>query len=281
MKLVPIVCNTMRLDGGAMFGHVPKSLWEKWVSVDPHNCTQLACRSLFLQTDDGRNVLFDVGVGNFFDPKLHERYGIENVGLDSALEKMGIHEKDIDIVILSHLHFDHAGGLLSRDEKNSLHLRFPKAKYYLSRSHWERAQAPHIRERTSFIPELAPLLSDSKRLMLIDESTTPELDFGVSFSFSNGHTMGMMLSQLSLPSGLVVFASDLIPGLPWIHLPVTTGYDRYPELVVKEKEELLNTLFREKGNLVLTHDLHTAFTRVTKDAQGRWKALSQPIFREL
>ena len=217
MKLLAIICNTMRLDGGSMYGHIPKVLWEKWTPADALNRIQLACRSLFLQTDDGRNVLFDVGTGNFFDPKLNDRYGVEgDFALIRSLEKIGISERDIDIIILSHLHFDHAGGLLSAYDQGSQGLLFPKAKYYISRSQWNRACKPHFRERISFIPNLMTLLEHSKRLVLIDDPIHPDLNFGLTFDFSNGHTLGMMLSYLDMPSGLLVYASDLIPGLPWV-----------------------------------------------------------------
>lgn len=271
MKLLAITCNTMRLDGGSMYGHIPKPLWEKWTPADPLNRIQLACRSLFLQTDDGRNILFDVGTGNFFDPKLNDRYGVKgNFALISSLEKIGISEGDIDIIIMSHLHFDHAGGLLSAYDQGSQRLLFPKAKYYVSRSHWTRACKPHFRERASFIPNLMALLEHSKRLVLIDDPTHPDLNFGLTFDLSNGHTLGMMLSYLDLPSGLLVYASDLIPGLPWVHLPVTMGYDRFPELLVDEKERLLKKLIHENGRLLFTHDHQTACARVTQDANGKY-----------
>jgi len=168
---------------------------KNWTPADALNQIQLACRSLFLQTEDGRNILFDVGTGNFFDPKQSDRYGIEgNFELLNDLEKAGVSETDIDTIILSHLHFDHAGGLLSAYGQDPQRLLFPNAKYYVSRSHWSRACRPHFRERVSFIPNLMTLLEHSQRLVLIDDSTHPDLNFGLTFDFSNGHTLGMMLS---------------------------------------------------------------------------------------
>jgi glyoxylase-like metal-dependent hydrolase (beta-lactamase superfamily II) len=155
MKLLAISCNTMRLDGGSMYGHIPKLLWEKWTPADALNRIPLACRSLFLQTDDGRNILFDVGTGNFFDPKHSDRYAIEGkFELLNSLKNVGIAEKDIDIIILSHLHFDHAGGVLSAYGQDPQRLLFPNAKYYVSRSHWSRAYRPHFRELNDFIRTL-------------------------------------------------------------------------------------------------------------------------------
>lgn len=276
MKLVTITCNTMRLDGGSMYGHVPKTLWEKWTPADALNRIPLACRSLFLQTDDGRNILFDVGTGHFFDPKFRDRYGVEgNFHLLDSLEKIGISEKEIDSIILSHLHFDHVGGLFSAFDQGPTRLLFPNAKYYVSRAHWDRARKPHLRERASFIPHLIDLLSHSERLVLIDDSTHPDLDFGLTFDFSNGHTLGMMVSCLNLSSGLLVYASDLIPGLPWIHLPVTMGYDRFPELLVDEKERLLKKLIHGNGRLVFTHDHQIACARISQDVSGKY--VGEPV----
>lgn len=271
MKLIALTSNTMRLDGGSMYGHVPKTLWEKWTPADELNRIPLACRTLLLQTDEGRTILFDVGVGDFFDPKHKERYGIEGDSeLLKSLANLGIAEEDVDTIILSHLHFDHAGGLLSSFDQGPLRLRFSNARYYLSHEHWNRAQHPHVRERVSFIPILTSLLKSSKRLSLIEEKTHPELDFGVTFELSHGHTPGLLLSTLETSSGPLVYASDLVPGLPWLHLPVTMGYDRYPELIVDEKERLLKELLEKKGRILFTHDLNTPCARVCRDSQGRF-----------
>lgn len=254
-----------------MYGHVPKTLWEKWTPSDELNRIPLACRTLLLQTDEGRTILFDVGTGDFFDPKQKERYGIEGGSdLINHLAKLGITEEDVDTIILSHLHFDHAGGLLSSFDQGPLRLRFPKARYYLSREHWNRAQHPHIRERVSFIPALTSLLENSERLCLIDGKTHPQLDFGVTFELSYGHTPGLLISALETSSGPLVYASDLIPGLPWIHLPITMGYDRYPELIVDEKERLLKELSEKQGRIVFTHDPNTECAFISRDSNGKY-----------
>lgn len=256
-----------------MYAHIPKTLWEKWTPANERNQIQLACRTLFLQTDCGRNILFDVGAGDFFEPKFKERYGIEGESnLISSLAQMGIAEKDVDTVIVSHLHFDHAGGLLSAYNQGVPRLRFPCATYYLSRAQWECASAPHLRERASFIPLLISLLAQSGRLIQIEKTTHPNLNFGLNLGFSDGHTMGMMLSYLNVPSGLLVYASDLVPGMPWVHLPATTGYDRYPELVVNEKQKLLEQLVQNNGRIVFTHDLETSCAYIRQDANGKYRA---------
>ncbi len=276
MKLLAIESNRVRFDGGSMYGHVPKNLWSKWSPADDQNRIPLVCRTLFLQTDEGRNILFDVGAGDFFDDHFRSRYGVEgSFELPNALQKMKISEKEIDSIVLSHLHFDHAGGLLTPHGE----LRFSNAKYYVSRAHWNQLHQPHRREQASFIPTLAPLLENSGRLELVDTTTHPELDFGLSFTFSHGHTIGLMLSTLELPSGPLVYASDLIPGTSWVHLPITTGYDRFAELVVDEKKTLLDQLVPKKGRIIFTHDPHHPCARITQDSQGKFHY--QPSLLEL
>lgn len=271
MKLEVIEGNFQHLDGGAMFGNAPKEMWKQWIHPDERNRIPLACRCLLLQTSDGRNVLFETGIGAFFEPKLKERYGIESSEhlLLSNLEKKGIAEEDIDVVILSHLHFDHAGGLLAAyGEKERL--LFPKAKIFVGKEHWDRAQNPHYREKASFVPQLHKLLANSNRLHLVEGESHPELDFGLQFSFVCGHTVGLMVSTITCLQSPLVFVSDLIPGMPWIHLPITMGYDRFPERGVEEKAALLESLVENHGFLYFTHDPVTPCARVCRDAKGRY-----------
>lgn len=270
MKFVSVEGNTQWLDGGSMFGNVPKALWEKWIPSDTRNRIHLACRALLVQTDKGQNILFEAGIGAFFEPKLKERYGVidsQHLLLKNLLIE-GLKEEDIDAVVLSHLHFDHAGGLLSAYGEGPQRLLFPRARYYVSARHWERARNPHIRERTSFIPALHALLEQSGRLVLLDKPEHPDLDFGVHFRFSDGHTVGLMLAQIGTGANRITFASDLIPGLPWLHLPVTMGYDRYPELLVNEKKELLEEVLNQQ--LFFTHDPQVSLVQVTKDSSNKY-----------
>lgn len=272
MKLFAVEGNRQHLDGGAMFGNAPKAMWEKWTHPDEHNRIPLATRALLVRLDDGRNALFEVGVGAFFNPKLKERFGIEPEDdvLLKNLNQLGIEETDIDIVVLSHLHFDHAGGLLPEYGDDPPKLKFPHAHYYVSKAHWEYAQDPHPREQASFIPLLHELLQASDRLVLIDKPEHPDLNFGVTFRFSDGHTRGMMLSQLNAGDGPIVFVTDLIPGNSWVHLPLTMGYDRFSELKVDEKRELYESLADTNAKLFFTHDPNIACAALKRDEEGKY-----------
>jgi glyoxylase-like metal-dependent hydrolase (beta-lactamase superfamily II) len=273
MKLWSIRGNSQRLDGGAMFGNAPRAMWEKWIVPDADNRIPLACRALLAQDLDGKNVLFETGIGAFFEPKLRERYGVVEDGhvLLDSLRAAGLGHEDIDVVVLSHLHFDHAGGLLAPWREGAApELLFPKAKFIVGKRAFERAVHPHPRDRASFIPELQPLLEQSGRLELVENAHSFALGKSVRFSFSDGHTPGLMLAEIVVPSGGVVFCADLIPGRPWVHLPVTMGYDRAPELLIDEKRAFLEDKLARGVCLFFTHDVQCALARVTRDEKGRF-----------
>ncbi len=256
MKFTIVESNQLRLDGGAMFGNCPKNIWERWIEPDDQNRILLSSRTLLVQTPQGRNILFETGTGAFFNDKMKERFGVldkENV-LKRNLENLGFREEDIHDVVLSHLHFDHAGGLLSAYDDGPLRLLFPKANYYVSKIHWERASNPPIREKMSFIPELNNLLASSGTLKFIEGETHSSLDFGVRFEYSNGHTLGLLIPFINYNDSFIIYASDLVPGVPWLHLPITMGYDRNAELIVQEKEKTLTKVYVKKGKIIFTHD---------------------------
>jgi glyoxylase-like metal-dependent hydrolase (beta-lactamase superfamily II) len=267
-----VLGNSQRLDGGAMFGNAPKAMWEKWIAPDDQNRIPLACRALLMQ-DNGRNVLFETGIGAFFDPTMKQRFGViesEHV-LIASLEEIGVSPDAIHVVVFSHLHFDHAGGALSawKDGANPA-LVFRNAKYVVGAEAWQRAKAPHARDRASFIPVLVDLLEASGRLEIVEGRHASCLGAGVKFHKSNGHTPGLLLAEIAMPDGPVVFASDLIPGKPWVHVPITMGYDRYPELIIEEKSDMLSELEQRRGRLFFTHDPEVAMGRVVKDSKGKF-----------
>ncbi|MCX7553022.1 MBL fold metallo-hydrolase [Marinicella sp. S1101] len=274
MKLYSIEGNRQKLDAGAMFGNVPKALWSRWVEVDELNRMELACRALLVEDLNGKNVLFETGIGNFFEPKLKQRFGVyeNNHVLIDSLAEIGFKPEDIDVVVLSHLHFDHAGGMLTAwDENKQPELVFKNAEYLIGSDHWQRAINPHPRDRASFIPILHDLLQLSGRLRLVSGTTHETLGPDVIFSYTNGHTPGLMHAQV----GDLIFATDLIPGSAWVHIPISMGYDRFPELLIDEKTSFLNNVVKHNWRLFFTHDPDFSVANVIENT-GRYE-VSSPI----
>lgn len=279
--LTSILGNSQRLDGGAMFGNAPRALWAKLCPPDAENRISLSCRALLVEIGE-RRVLMEAGIGAFFPPKLKDRFGVvetEHVLLRS-LAAVGLTDADITEVILSHLHFDHAGGLLAAYEEGvPPRLLFPRARYVVGEEALARATAPHTRDRASFIPELPGLLAASGRLHVIKgrAATDPSLP-QLRFRYSDGHTPGLMLTEVSADTGgdgpegsarSVLFAGDLVPGTPWVHLPMTMGYDRFPELLIDEKTALLGEIAQRGSHLFYTHDTQVAMSRLARNPEGR------------
>lgn len=280
MKLWSIIGNSQKLDGGAMFGNAPRAVWSRWTSVDEQNRIDLACRALLASPLNGRTVLFETGIGAFFPPDLRQRYGVvedRHVLLDS-LADAGFSHEQIDVVVLSHLHFDHAGGLLAVwQDGEAPRLLFPNATVVVSAAAWQRACRPHARDRASFIPELPALLQASGRLEIVDGPHCRVLGDSVRFHYSQGHTPGLLLSEIVGPMrvqgqahGGVLFCADLIPGRAWVHVPITMGYDRNAELLIDEKQAVLDDVLAREVHLFFTHDPGCALARATRDAKGRF-----------
>jgi len=280
MKLWSLLGNSQRLDGGAMFGNAPRAMWEHWLEPDAQNRIPLACRALLASPLNGKTVLFETGIGAFFEPKLRERYGVveeRHVLLDS-LHEAGFTHEDIEVVVLSHLHFDHAGGLLAPwAEGRAAQLLFPNAVFLVGAEQWERARHPHPRDRASYIAELPDLLEASGRLEIVHGEHSKALGDTVRFHYSDGHTPGLMLAEIvgpeiidGEPHGGVVFCADLVPGKPWVHVPITMGYDRNAELLIDEKRAFLEDKLARNVHLFFTHDPACALAQVVRDAKGRF-----------
>lgn len=275
ITVTAVLGNSQKLDGGSMFGNAPRTVWEKWIPADDLGRIPLACRTLLIEYKN-QKILFETGIGAFFEPKMADRFGVQNPQNHLLLEnlnRLNIKPQDIHSVVLSHLHFDHAGGLLPsflEMQQGSTELAFPHATIITSRAAYERALKPHSRDRASFIPELMRRLLKTK-LHLIDNPQTETLfDGRLSFYSSHGHTPGQLHSVFRGDQETVVFCADLIPGRHWVHTPITMGYDRYPELLIDEKDALYQKMTLEKTYFFFTHDSEVAMAKVARDEKGRY-----------
>ena len=265
-----VLGNSQKLDGGSMFGNAPKSMWSHWVTVDDQNRIDLACRCLLVQDGD-RTILFEAGIGAFFSPELRERFGVQESEhmLLHNLAAVGVQPQDVDVVVLSHLHFDHAGGVMSAYRDGvAPELVFTNADYVVGEAAWQRALRPHARDRKSFIPALQPLLEATGRLERVEGDHSATLGDGYRLHLSNGHTKGMLLAEVAGVDGPIVFCADLIPGLPWVRRAITMGYDRFPEQLIDEKATLLDDLVDRAGRLFFTHDPDAALCGLARDDRG-------------
>jgi glyoxylase-like metal-dependent hydrolase (beta-lactamase superfamily II) len=272
MQLYSVPSNAYKLDGGAMFGNAAKAVWERWMPADEQNRIRLATRVLLVITQK-ETILFETGIGAYMEPRYRDRYGVdepEHMLLKSLAEK-GISPADVTRIFISHLHFDHAGGLLSAWQAGKEpELLFPNAKYHVGEEAWERAIHPHPRDRASFIPQLQRQLEQSQRLTLIKKGEVLSFDeLELHFYLSNGHTPGLLCADLRYGKDRLVYASDLIPGSFWVHLPISMGYDRFPELLIDEKNALLTSLAKENAWLFYVHDPDFAVSKVRYDDEHK------------
>jgi glyoxylase-like metal-dependent hydrolase (beta-lactamase superfamily II) len=274
MQVWSVEGNRQMLDGGAMFGNAPKALWQRWLTPDEKNRIELACRCLLLKSGE-QYILFEAGIGNFFSPKLAERFGVQSPDkhlLLSNLDKLSVAPEQITAMIPSHLHFDHVGGLLPSHtelQKTGPKLVFEAADYYISEGAWERSQDPHPRDRASFIPELNEALQNHPRLKIVEKGQNPVSD--IEFLYSDGHTPGHMHSLIHGENKKIFFCGDLIPGAAWLNPAITMGYDRFPEGLIDEKKQILKRAAAEGWILFFTHDPEIVACTIKTAANGKYE----------
>jgi glyoxylase-like metal-dependent hydrolase (beta-lactamase superfamily II) len=262
---MPVV-GTFRLDGGAMFGSVPKNIWNKKIAADAENCIALATRILVIR-GAGRTILLDVGLGEKWSTKPREIFAIQN----RPTSDWGFNPNEVTDVILTHLHFDHAGGVsrFKSDSQSEVELCFPNATHYLQRSNFENALAPSPRERASYLKENCEILKSAK-LVLLDGDT--EILPNIWGHCCNGHTVGQQWIEISDKENFIAYPTDLIPTVHHVSLPYTMGYDIHAALVMEEKKMLLDTVVKRNGTLIFEHDIETAMAKVAVDSKGNYTA---------
>ena len=260
MKLYSINTGYFKLDGGAMFGVVPKTIWNKINPADENNLCSWALRCLLIE-DGNRLILVDNGNGDKQDAKFFSHYHLHgNDTLEKSLAKYGFTKDDITDVFLTHLHFDHCGGSIKRDG-DKLVPNFPNATFWSNKEHWQWATEPNEREKASFLKENILPIKESGKLNFIDlakgnESKLGEIKFSnnISVRFVNGHTQAMMLPQINYNGKTVVFMADLLPSAGHIPIPYIMAYDMQPLLSLQEKKSFLKEAIENDYILFFEHD---------------------------
>ena len=272
MKLHIIETGYFKLDGGAMFGVVPKTLWSRTNPADSMNRIDLAARSLLIE-DGNRLILIDVGMGNKQEDRFFRHFGLYgNDSLDESIKKAGFNRTDITDVFLTHLHFDHCGGAVRWNEnKTAYKLSFPNARYWSNKQHWEWAVNPNEREKASFLSENLIPIQESGQLCFIETPKTSfASDCGLGFGvlFVNGHTEKQMIPHISYRGKTLVFMADLLPTAGHLPLPYIMGYDVRPLQTLEEKKRFLSRAADENFVLFMQHDANNPLITVQHTDRG-------------
>lgn len=272
MKLHAIEAGNFKLDGGAMFGVVPKVLWHKTNPADNNNQIDLAARCLLIENGN-RLILIDTGMGNKQSEKFFGFYNMwGDHELHQSLKNAGFHANDITDVFLSHLHFDHCGGAVSHNaNKTGYETTFKNAKYWTNKRHWEWATKPNAREKASFLSENILPIAEAGQLYFIDEPTETlafSEEVGFEIFYANGHTDQMMIPVITYQGKKIAFMADLLPTAGHIPLPYVMGYDTRPLLTMPEKQAFYDFAVRENWYLFMEHDAHNPIINLQDTEKG-------------
>ena len=267
MKIYPIQTGNFKLDGGAMFGVVPKTIWQKTNPADSNNMIDMGMRSLLIE-DGQRLILIDAGMGNKQSDKFFGYYyQFGNFSLDTSLASYGFHRDDITDVFLTHLHFDHCGGSIQwNKDKTSYEPAFKNANFWSNQEHWNWAVSPNPREKASFLKENILPIQESGQLNFITENSLQQVGFDVLKM--DGHTEKQMLPKISYQGKTIVFVADLLPTIGHIPVPYVMGYDTRPLLTIKEKEAFLTEAADNQYFLFLEHDAYSELCTVQHTSRG-------------
>ena len=272
MKLHAIEAGNFKLDGGAMFGVVPKTIWNKTNPADENNLIDIAARCLLIE-DGNRLILIDTGMGNKQSDKFFGYYSLwGDHSLDTSLKNAGFHRDDVTDVFMTHLHFDHCGGSVNwNTAKTGYEVAFKNAKFWTNDNHWEWATKPNSREKASFLHENIIPMQESGQLHFIKR---PEGDFlqeselGFGIFFADGHTEKQMIPHINYNGKTIVFCGDLLATAGHIPVPYVMGYDTRPLLTMDEKTKFMNAAAENKYYLFLEHDAHNQIITVEKTEKG-------------
>ena len=272
MKLYPINAGNLKLDGGAMFGVVPKPLWERTNPADANNMIELSMRCLLIE-DGNRLILIDNGMGNKQSAKFFGYYHLwGDFNLDSSLKKHGFHRDDITDVFLTHLHFDHCGGSIQWNaDKTGYETAFKNAHFWSNKDHWLWATQPNQREKASFLRENIIPIEESGQLKftgLPERDILKNSELGFDIFFANGHTDKQMIPLIKYQDKTIAFMADLLPTVGHLPLPYVMGYDTRPLLTLDEKENFLNIAAENNYYMFLEHDAHNEIITVQKTEKG-------------
>lgn len=267
MKLHIIDAGQFKLDGGAMHGVIPKSMWHKQNPADENNMVTWTMRSLLIEDGD-RKILIDTGMGDKQSEKFFGYYYPSGKTLMESLAEKGFNAADITDVFLTHLHFDHCGGAVIKDGEE-LKVQFPNATYWSCESHWKTATNPNAREKASFLKENILPVEESGQLKFVEEEQDVVFSENIKVKFVHGHTEAMMLPVINYNGQTILYCADLIPAKSHISMPWVMAYDMQPLETLNEKEVILPEAFEKDWWLFFEHDLANACCKLVKDDRGR------------
>lgn len=270
MKVISIETGHLKLDGGAMFGVIPKTIWQKMIPADDQNLCSWTMRCLLVDTGK-KVILIDTGLGDKQDERFFSHYFLhgEATLLDSIVEA-GYSVDDITDVLITHFHFDHVGGAVSKDADGKLYPTFPKAKYWTTKRHYDWAYNPNARERASFLKENFVPLLDAGVLHFIPEEEGYVWDDNIKIRFSYGHTESMMLPEIKVNDEVtIIYTADLIPSSHHVGLPYIMGYDIRPLVTLEEKTSFLTEVASKGYYLFMEHDKDSECITIKLDDKGR------------
>ena len=267
MRIYPIQTGNFKLDGGAMFGVVPKSIWQKTNPADSNNMIEMGMRSLLIE-DGNKLILIDTGMGNKQSDKFFGYYyQFGDFSLDTSLASYGFHRDDITDVFLTHLHFDHCGGSIQWNKNQTgYEPAFKNAKFWSNQEHWNWATHPNPREKASFLEENILPIQESGQLNFISENSFQQVGFNVLKM--DGHTEKQMLPKIFYQGKTIIFMADLLPTIGHIPVPYVMGYDTRPLLTIKEKEAFLSEAADHDYFLFLEHDAYSEICTVLHTNKG-------------